>query len=86
MASGEFVELYGYGLGDDEFIGTLYHNVLERDAGADGQGYWLGQLVGGMARYDVLEAFANSAENTGSGDADSELEVIGTIGGDELIV
>ena len=85
MASDEFVELYGHGLGDDEFIGALYHNVLERDPDADGQAYWLGQLVSGMARYDVLEAFANSAENTGSGDADSELEVIGAIGGDDLI-
>ena len=86
MASDEFVELYGHGLGDDEFIGALYHNVLERGPDADGQAYGLGQLVGGMARYDVLEAFANSAENTGSGDADSELEVVGTIGGDDLIV
>ncbi len=71
--------------GDDEFIGALYHNVLERDPDADGQVYWLGQWVGDMARYDVLEAFANSAD-TGSGGADNELEVITTISGDGLIV
>ena len=85
MASEEFTDLYGHDLGDDEFIGALYHNVLERDADADGQAYWLGQLVGGVARYDVLEAFANSAENTDADDTGGELEVIGSIGGDDLI-
>ena len=79
MASDEFVALYGQDLGDDEFIAALYHNVLERDADADGQAYWLGQLVGGMARYEVLEAFANSAENTDAEATRAELDLIGSI-------
>ena len=79
MASDEFVALYGHDLRDDEFIAALYHNVLERDADTDGQAYWLGQLVGGMARYDVLEAFANSAENTDAEATRAELDLIGSI-------
>ena len=31
MASDVVAELYDYGLGDDEFIGALCHNLLERD-------------------------------------------------------
>jgi len=84
MASEEFALTYGDGLEDGDFIEALYHNVLEREPDVDGQAYWLGQLVSGLARHDVLEAFANSTENTQANDAEVELELLGSIG-DDLI-
>ncbi len=85
MASDEFGEIYGHGLADDVFITVLYHNVLGRDPDTDGQAYWLGQLVAGLARHDVLEAFANSVENSQDDTVDTELVVLGSIDAGETL-
>ena len=86
MESPEFAELYGHGLADDDFIEALYHNVLGRDSDSDGQAFWLGQLVSGIARYEILEAFANSIENTLDDSGGTEIVIIGDAGATDAIV
>ncbi len=64
LGSAEFGERYGSNVTDEEFVNTLYKNVLERDADTDGLNYWLGQLSSGAeTRYEALLGFAESAEN-----------------------
>lgn len=63
IGSAEFKALYGAAPTDTQFVDLLYANVLHRAADADGYGYWLGQMQGGMARETVLIGFSESAEN-----------------------
>ena len=86
MASDEFSEIYGDDLGDDDFIEALYHNVLERDGDVEGHAFWFGQLVSGLARSDVLAAFANSIENTQDDSGDGEIVVVGDSGVDGAVI
>ena len=85
LESAEFADIYGHDLPDSEFIEALYHNVLGRDSDEAGHHFWMGQLVSGVARYDVLEAFALSLENT-QGDTGSEVEVTGAIDSGEALL
>ena len=85
LESAEFADIYGHDLPDSEFIEALYHNVLGRDSDEAGYHFWMGQLVSGVARYDVLEAFALSLENT-QGETGSEVEVTGAIDSGEALL
>ncbi|HAD08782.1 MAG TPA: hypothetical protein DCF62_04820, partial [Porticoccaceae bacterium] len=85
MHSEEFADIYGHDLPDDEFIDALYHNVLGRESDEAGYNFWLGQLVSGIARYEVLEFFANSLENTG-GETEGDVEITGVIDSGETIL
>jgi hypothetical protein len=61
--SKEFQGLYGVASTDAVFLASLYQNVLHRAPDQAGLDYWSGELQHGMARADVLTAFADSTEN-----------------------
>ena len=63
LGSPEFISRFGQGLGDAEFVGRLYQNVLGRAPDPSGQSYWTGVLARGARREDVLTGLAESAEN-----------------------
>lgn len=62
--SQEFSDRYGNFVSDGEFVEALYQNVLDRDSDAQGYEYWVQSLSSGnIDRAQLLESFANSAEN-----------------------
>ena len=64
LGSAEFKERYGSDVSDEQFVNTLYQNVLGRDADAGGLDYWLKALSSGAeTRYEALLGFAESPEN-----------------------
>ena len=64
LGSAEFKERYGSDVTDEQFVNTLYQNVLGRDADSGGLDYWLKALgSGNETRYEALLGFAESPEN-----------------------
>jgi hypothetical protein len=63
----EFDALYGVNPTNASFVNQLYHNVLHRDADADGFNYWVNVLNSSgdktEARAQMLIGFSDSAEN-----------------------
>ncbi|MEM7275587.1 MAG: DUF4214 domain-containing protein [Actinomycetota bacterium] len=59
--SAEFVATYG-AADDQTFVDLVYRNVLDREADADGQTYWVGQLGNGVTRGEIMAGFTESAE------------------------
>jgi Ca2+-binding RTX toxin-like protein len=63
-ASPEFANTYGANSTNDQYVVTLYTNVLHRAFDASGAGAWITALNSGTAtRADVLIGFSESAEN-----------------------
>ncbi len=60
--SEEFGNTYG-DLSDEDFIKLVYQNVLDRDADAEGLGYWLELMNSGMSRGELMTNFSESVEN-----------------------
>lgn len=50
-------------LGNGDFVGRLYQNVLGRAADSSGADYWTSQLASGASRAQVLAGFSDSQEN-----------------------
>lgn len=63
MDSAEFHAKYGGGVSDREFVNLLYLNVLGREPDEPGYAYWLGRLVTGYPKQDILVSFSESPEN-----------------------
>ncbi len=63
MAAPEFTAKFGANPSNDAFVTELYGNVLGRTPDAAGLAYWEQQANSGMARDQLLVAFATSAEN-----------------------
>tara|TARA_Y100001968_G_scaffold7276_1_gene6225 strand:+ start:4843 stop:6357 length:1515 start_codon:yes stop_codon:yes gene_type:complete len=64
LASDEFKLRYGENVTDNQYVKTLYINVLNRELDKDGYDYWVGNLNKGTeTRYEVLLGFAESTEN-----------------------
>ena len=62
--SAEFLSLYGENGSNDDFINTLYNNVLDRNGDSGGHNFWVGHLEdGSLSREQVLVEFSESAEN-----------------------
>lgn len=61
--SAEFVQLYGAGVDDADYLTHLYQNVLHRPGEQAGFDFWLSALHAGTSREAVLSSFAESAEN-----------------------
>ena len=60
----EFSKEYGENISNNEFVQTLYKNVLRREPDSDGLKYWVGQLNNGIeARNEILLGFSESNEN-----------------------
>ena len=64
QSSTEYQTTYG-GISNDQFVQTLYKNVLGDSPGASNAGvqFWDGQLAGGASRSNVLIGFSDSLEN-----------------------
>ncbi len=63
MAAPEFTANFGANPSNDAFVTELYSNVLGRAPDAAGLAYWEAQANSGVARDQLLVAFATSAEN-----------------------
>jgi hypothetical protein len=63
MAAPEFAAKFGANPSNDAFVTELYTNVLGRAPDAAGLAYWEAQANSGVARDQLLVAFATSAEN-----------------------
>ncbi|MBV6325221.1 DUF4214 domain-containing protein [Duganella violaceipulchra] len=64
--SPEFRSMYGAAPTDQQFVTSLYNNVLHRAPDAGGNSFWLNTLHDGVSRADVLIGFSESAENQGA--------------------
>ncbi|HXP09981.1 MAG TPA: DUF4214 domain-containing protein, partial [Acidobacteriaceae bacterium] len=60
--SAEFLADHG-NLSADDFVATLYQNVLHRAPDAEGYQYWTNALQGGASQGSVLLGFSDSLEN-----------------------
>jgi hypothetical protein len=58
----EFRSAYD-GLDDPAFVTAIYRNVLGRAPDAAGRDYWVGRLVDGLARHQLLASFSESPEH-----------------------
>ncbi len=66
LASDEFKQRYGENVSNENYVNTLYVNVLGRDYDQAGYNYWLGNLNNGVeTRYELLLGFSESLENKG---------------------
>ena len=64
LISEEFKSLYGESVTNQQFVETLYNNILGRLPDQSGLDYWMGQLNNGLeTRYELLLGFAESTEN-----------------------
>ena len=63
MAASEFTAKFGANPSNDAYVTELYTNVLGRAPDPAGLAYWEGQANSGVARDQLLVAFATSAEN-----------------------
>ena len=64
MVSDEFKLRYGENVSDDQYVKTLYINVLNRELDQGGYDYWVEQLDSGQEnRGELLLGFAESLEN-----------------------
>ncbi len=61
-ASGGFQSTYG-GLGNGQFVTTLYQNVLGRAPSTAQLNDWINQLANGATRAEVVSTLAESSEN-----------------------
>ncbi len=62
--SAEFEPLYGANSSDDDYINTLYNNVLDRDADQGGHDFWFKHLdAETVTREQLLIDFSESDEN-----------------------
>lgn len=61
MVSDEWTTTYG-SLGNVDFVGLIYSNVLGRQPDQAGFDYWLGLVEGGLARNKMLLGFSESPE------------------------
>lgn len=51
------------GASDRDFITLIYANVLGREPDAEGYAYWIGRIVSGYPKKDLLVSFSESPEN-----------------------
>jgi hypothetical protein len=63
-SSAEFAARYGAQT-DEQFVSTLYDNVLGRAADAGGVGYFTGRLAGGATRGDIVAELVHIASQDG---------------------
>lgn len=55
-----FEATYG-GMGDQQFVETIYQNVLGASGDADGIAYWVGELNNGVPRHQMVADFVHSS-------------------------
>jgi len=70
--SQEVAQRYPSSLSNEDFLNSVYNNVLGRDGDAEGIAYWLEQMVGGISKNEMILTIINGA-NAESGDAADKL-------------
>ncbi len=63
LAADEYLDLYGAGSSNEQFVSDLYHNILGRQPDQTGNDFWIGELEAGFSRERVLVSFAESGES-----------------------
>ena len=64
IVSDEFINLYGRQQSNENYIHSLYRNILNRSADNEGFNYWLNQINSGIEdKSELLMGFAESQEN-----------------------
>ncbi|WP_338766515.1 DUF4214 domain-containing protein [Massilia sp. METH4] len=63
MASQEFINKYGANTSNNDFLTSLYNNILDRPYDQGGFDFWMNALNSGASRAEVLNEFAQSPEN-----------------------
>tara|TARA_B100000579_G_C22837476_1_gene859624 strand:- start:614 stop:1798 length:1185 start_codon:yes stop_codon:yes gene_type:complete len=64
LISEEFISIYGIHTTNEDYIKSLYTNVLERQPDLTGYNYWLNQINTGLEnRGELLMGFSESTEN-----------------------
>jgi hypothetical protein len=66
-------------LSDQQFVANLYQNTFGRAADDGGAAYWAQVLHNGATRAQLIEAFANIAGQNLSGDAHTEVHIVGHV-------
>jgi hypothetical protein len=61
--SAEFRALYGAEISNSEYLTNLYDNVLHRAYDQGGFDFWMNAMNNGYNRAQILNYFADSAEN-----------------------
>jgi hypothetical protein len=59
------------------WVAALYQDLLGRQADAQGESYWVGQLQAGTSRTEVSNGFANSSERLGKQISNDYLDILG---------
>lgn len=62
VESAEFEDRFG-AVDDSGFVTQLYANVLDRAPDGAGLAFWIGELAGGLERWELLLRFSESPEN-----------------------
>lgn len=62
VTSPEFKSLYGENTSNEEFVDTVYQNVLRRQPDATGEAFWIGFLDQGNSRAELILLFSNDTE------------------------
>tara|TARA_B100000214_G_C23963082_1_gene626294 strand:- start:1279 stop:2457 length:1179 start_codon:yes stop_codon:yes gene_type:complete len=74
ILSNEFIELYGNSATNENYISSLYENILGRVPDNDGFNYWLAQIEKGYEdKSELLMGFAESIENKSIFSAETSL-------------
>ena len=60
--SDEFRSLYGEDTSNEDFVNTVYQNVLRRQPDADGATFWIGFLDQGNSRAELILLISNDTE------------------------
>lgn len=71
--SQEVKDLYPTGTSDEDFINTVYNNVLGRTADSDGLSYWLGEMQKGISKDKMIISVINGAKASTGSEADKLL-------------
>lgn len=62
VTSPEFMSLYGENTSNEEFVETVYENVLRRQPDAAGAAFWIDFLDRGNSRAELILLFSNDTE------------------------
>ena len=63
LGSAEFTAVYGAAPTIEDYVSSLYENILGRTADTDGYQFWVGKLHDGLSYAQALELISESHEN-----------------------
>jgi len=73
-------EYFAHAGGTNElWVAALYQDLLGRQADAQGESYWVGQLQAGVSRAEVADSFANASERRREQISNGYLDILGRV-------